>query len=188
MSDNLTGLFSPFLRDRRINAARPYLAGQILDYGCGVGLLCELLPQASYVGVDLDRGVLAHAKRSYPEAKFYTPAEFARQTKLKFDTVVGLAIIEHVDQPLEFLRSLVARLKEGGRIVLTTPHPALEWVLHVGGRFGLFSKASHEEHNVLLDRKLVNKLAEQAGLQVLVYRRFLLGANQLIVYQKSKPQ
>lgn len=186
MTDNLTGLLSPFLRSRRISAARPYLKGQILDYGCGIGLVCELVPQNSYVGVDIDQKVINLAREAYPAAKFFTPSDFAKQDQLEFDTIIGLAIIEHVDDPQEFLKSLSKRLKAGGRIVLTTPHPSLEWLLSVGGNVGLFSKASHEEHNVLLDRKLVNALANGANLQLFVYKRFLLGANQLIVLSRKK--
>jgi 2-polyprenyl-3-methyl-5-hydroxy-6-metoxy-1,4-benzoquinol methylase len=184
MTDNLNGLFSPFLRSRRIKAVQKYLKGQILDYGCGIGLICDLVPQPSYIGVDIDQKVLTSARHAYPEARFYTPTGFAKLSDLKFDTIIGLAIIEHVADPLKFLKSMSKRLKTGGRIVLTTPHPSLEWLLHVGDKIGLFSRASHEEHNVLLDRKLATALAKEANLQLLLYRRFLLGANQLIIYQQ----
>lgn len=184
MTDNLDGLLSPFLRNRRIKAAHPYLKGQVLDYGCGIGLICELVPQDSYVGVDIDQKVLKLAKKAYPAARFYTPSDFARQDMLKFDTIVGLAIVEHVDDPLEFLKNLSKRLKKGGRIVLTTPHPSLEWLLRVGDKVGLFSRASHEEHNVLVDLSLAEDMANETNLQLLVYKRFLIGANQLIIYQR----
>ena len=183
MTDNLDGLFSPFLRDRRIKAARPFLQGSVLDYGCGIGLVGAFVEQKDYVGVDIDQSVLAIARQNYPAARFYTPQEFRSQIALTFDTIVGLAIVEHVDDPLDFLSEMAARLSPSGRIVLTTPHPSLEWILHVGDKLGLFSKASHEEHNVILDRKLVFELARKAGLTTIIYKRFLLGANQLIVFE-----
>ena len=185
MSDNLTGLLSPFLRNKRIRMARPYFKGSILDYGCGVGLVSELVPEGSYVGVDIDRTVLNMAKASFPQASFYTPDEFKKTSGLCFDTIIGLAIIEHMADPLEFLTGLIPYLKPDGQLVLTTPHPLMEWVLQVGGKLGLFAKSSHEEHKSLLDRSRVVGLANQANLDLVVYKRFLFGANQLIVLKNE---
>lgn len=183
LSDNLNGLLSPFLRSKRIKAALPYLKGSVLDYGCGIGTLCAFVPQRNFVGVDIDSNVLKYAQSNYPQAKFYTVTQFDKLPELRFDTVVGLAVIEHVANPMMLLKRFSKRLNPGGQIVLTTPYPTYEWVLHLGATLKLFSKSSHEEHKMLLDYDLVARLGKQANLRISLYRRFLLGANQLIIYQ-----
>ena len=72
-------------------------------------------------------------------------------------------------------------LAPGGRLVLTTPAPRLEWAHDLGARLGLFSRAGAAEHQSLMDGREMARLAAAAGLAVVARRRFLVGANQLFV-------
>lgn len=175
------GLFSPFLRRQRLRAARPYLLGRILDVGCGSGALAGLVRRDRYLGVDSDRESLAQAAREHPRHAF---ASALPSESENFDTIVVLAVIEHVDSPASFLASLARRLRPApeSRIVVTTPHPAAEWIHDAGAHIGLFSKHANEEHQQLLEREMLSDIGSAAGLQLIEYRRFLLGANQLAVY------
>lgn len=185
MADQATGRLSPFLRRRRTRAAYPYLVGRILDYGCGVGSLVESLDPTSYVGVDQDAESIEQARQNYPTAEFFSTAEFDEDSGC-FNTVVSLAVIEHVSDPVRFLTTLARYLgdEREDRIVITTPHPNLEWVHHTGANIGLFSADAEEEHESLLDRKELAESALSAGLRVARYKRFLLGANQLAVMNR----
>ncbi|HEX7769798.1 MAG TPA: class I SAM-dependent methyltransferase [Dokdonella sp.] len=181
MSDQATqGRLSPFLRRRRLEAARPWLRGKVFDFGCGSGALAGLVEADDYCGFDTDATSLARARASHPRHRFVdAPPEGAA-----FDTVVSLAVIEHCKDPAEFLRGLVALARPGARVVVTTPHPAFEFIHDLGARAGLFSHDASEEHEALLDRKALHDLASAQGLPVLAYRRFLFGANQLFVLQR----
>ncbi len=55
----------------------------------------------------------------------------------------------------------------------------------LGARTRLFSWDAHEEHEELLDRTRLQELAGDAGLLVETYRRFLFGANQLVVLRRA---
>ena len=178
------GLFSPFLRRQRLRAARPYLLGRILDVGCGSGALAGLVPWDRYLGVDSDRESLAKAAREHPRHAFASTLPSEPES---FDTVVALAVIEHVDSPARFLASLARRLRTdpASRIVITTPHPAAEWIHDAGAHIGFFSKHANEEHQQLLDSEMLSDIGTDAGLRVIEYRRFLLGANQLAVYGRG---
>jgi hypothetical protein len=44
---------------------------------------------------------------------------------------------------------------------------------------GLFSRAAADEHEEMFDRRTLMHLAEQCGLRIERYARFLCGANQL---------
>lgn len=181
MSDNLTGYFSPFLRKRRMEAARPYVAGRVLDFGCGIGLVCNWVGEDEYVGVDIDPKVLDFARTLHPKARFLTLDQMGAIAGEKFDTIVGLAVVEHLPDPKAFLQDAASRLAPGGRIVLTTPNPALDWAHGLGGRVGLFARESHEEHQSLMNRRQIAEVADSAGLSLVDFKRFLLGANQLAV-------
>jgi SAM-dependent methyltransferase len=108
--DNLDGYFSEFLRRQRMAAAKPYVTGRVLDFGCGIGLVCDWVGEGRYVGVDTDPGVLAFAKHHYPRARFVTPTQMDIIAGERFDTIVGLAVIEHLPDPLGFLLDAAKRL------------------------------------------------------------------------------
>jgi 2-polyprenyl-3-methyl-5-hydroxy-6-metoxy-1,4-benzoquinol methylase len=45
MANRLTAWLSPALRRQRLRVARMFVAsGQVLDYGCGIGALADLVP------------------------------------------------------------------------------------------------------------------------------------------------
>lgn len=182
---DLDGALSPWLRRRRLEAAKPHVSGSVLDFGCGVADVCAFVDESRYVGVDLDESILEVARRRFPKASFYTPAQYAALPARTYDTVAALAVIEHLPNPIEFLGQMKRQLTKAGKVVLTTPNPMLEWAHGLGARFGIFAKESHEEHQSLMDRTALHSAADAAGLRMLVYKRFLLGANQLAVLGNS---
>jgi SAM-dependent methyltransferase len=178
------GLLSPFLRRQRLLAVKPYLKGRVLDVGCGSGALAELLGSDQYVGVEIDQASIDKARINFPNHQFYKelPADDE-----KFDTVVALAVIEHVSDPSSFLQTLATRLKSDAdaRIVCTTPHPSVDWIHDLGAAIGLFSRHANEEHEDLLDRSKLELFGRQAGLNLISYRRFLFCVNQIAVFERS---
>ena len=177
------GILSPFLRKKRFQAAKKYLKGRVLDVGCGSGGLSRFVNADSYHGVEKDEESLAIAKKQHPNIIF---SRNIGEIDGFFDTVVSLAVIEHVPSPSQFLLELSQMLKdENGRIVVTTPHPSVDWVHGLGASIGLFSKHANDEHEDLLNQETLRQAGDQAGLQMVVYERFLLGANQLAVFSRK---
>jgi 2-polyprenyl-3-methyl-5-hydroxy-6-metoxy-1,4-benzoquinol methylase len=183
MADQLTGLLSPLLRSRRIAAVRPFLdEGNLLDIGCGTGELARHVDPSTYVGIDRDEESIAIARRKFPAHRFLTLAEFSASPRAsQFDQIVGLAIIEHVDDPQRWLAWLRTLLKPAGRVILTTPHPSVRGFHELGARIGLFSREGAKEHRELIDRHRMTDLAEASGFRIRHFQRFLLGCNQLFV-------
>jgi 2-polyprenyl-3-methyl-5-hydroxy-6-metoxy-1,4-benzoquinol methylase len=171
------GMLSYWLVRRRQQAVRRHLAGRVLDFGCGVGTLADICDPAGYVGVDTDPRKIEIARRDRPRHRFET----ALPEGERFDTVAALAFIEHVSDPGGYLRRFAELLNPDGQIVLTTPHPSLEWVHTSGARIGLFSHAAHNEHEELINKARMGGFLAGTGMRLDVYRRFLLGANQLFV-------
>lgn len=186
MSIQTTGLLSPYLRGRRVEAVKDYLSGNILDYGCGVGKLCDLIDKENYLGVDIDIESILEAKKNYPNYQFFQLNDFEKlDENMKFDTIVSMAVIEHVKKPKEFLVNLSKYTKPNGRIVLTTPHPRGDWMHDLGSKVGLFSSHANEEHEELIDEEKINEIIKDTGLKLEIYNKFLFGVNQLMIIKNS---
>lgn len=95
--------------------------------------IVELNPET--IGVDLDKeGVAALEQRGYHAicADVQT-VNLDRQ----FDTIVAGEIIEHIENPGQFLCAVRRHLKPDGRVIITTPNPfyALQsWKIWLHGR------------------------------------------------------
>ncbi|EPR42148.1 hypothetical protein dsx2_2872 [Desulfovibrio sp. X2] len=179
------GLLSPYLCRRRLAAARPHLRGHVLDFGCGGGSLARFVPPERYTGVDVDAESLRKARANYPAHVFFPEAP---PPDKRFDTIVMLAVIEHLDDPAATLRDLAQRMTDdpAARLILTTPHPATGLVHTLGASVGLFSRHASEEHDELLGRRALRSLGAAAGLRLASYGRFLCGANQLAVFSRLR--
>lgn len=100
----------------------------ILDIGCGGGLTCEPLARlgASITGIDADAQAITVAKdharsNDLPITYAAEPVEtHLKRTRTRYDVVLALEIIEHVDHPDEFMAQIVAACKPGGLIVMST--------------------------------------------------------------------
>jgi 2-polyprenyl-6-hydroxyphenyl methylase/3-demethylubiquinone-9 3-methyltransferase len=114
-----------FGRDSKEHA--PLAGLEVLDVGCGGGLLCEPLARlgASVTGIDLSAANLAVARRhagtsgvdvTYRE----TSAEQLAADGAAFDLVCVMEVVEHVaDQP-GFLATCSRLVRPGGGLVLAT--------------------------------------------------------------------
>jgi 2-polyprenyl-3-methyl-5-hydroxy-6-metoxy-1,4-benzoquinol methylase len=177
MPDQADGLLSLWLRKKRFEIVRPYLQGKILDVGCGIGALSELVSPDSYFGIDIDEESLKTARKKYPQYRFMK--EYPENTQ--FDTAVLVAVIEHIRNKHAFFKRLKSLLGPNGQIVVTTPHPSTEKVYSIGSKIGLFSSAANQEHDQLIDYNSLEKIISKTGLFISEYRRFLFGANQLFI-------
>jgi 2-polyprenyl-3-methyl-5-hydroxy-6-metoxy-1,4-benzoquinol methylase len=88
----------------------PYLSGNVLDFGCGRGNLADFLPSSRYLGADFDEESLQIARSSHPQHRF----DRSVGTERSFDSIALLAVIEHIEHPLELLDVFDSVLKEGG--------------------------------------------------------------------------
>lgn len=178
------GFFSPYLRRKRIEAASPWLQGMVFDFGCGSGALAAAIAPDRYVGFDQDVGSLEIARKSFGGHRFVSDIASFEE---KFDTVVALAVIEHVADKVAFLKSLSDFLipVSSSRIVLTTPHRHFRCVHDLGASIGLFSRHAAEEHEAFVDNHDIVRFASECDLRVEYYGRFLFGANQVFVLSPS---
>ena len=184
----ITGILSPFLEGKRLNKIRTHILGsRILDFGCGYGKLASSFNDMEYVGVDIDKMIIDAAKdqNTNNNVRFYCLDDFRRTVDVKFDSIVLAAVIEHLDDPATTLMELKGYLREGGRIILTTPSPKANQILLIGSKLGLFSRKGVDEHKSLLTKKDFLDISIRVRITLEKYEMFELGLNQLVIYTKN---
>lgn len=187
MSGQAEGVFSPFLRRQRFKAALPWIkTGMILDFGCGAGHLANFIDPKRYLGVELNPETLRLARQTYPAHRFIATHSLASHSHSNFDVVVGLAVLEHLDNPAQWLAWAKELLRTEGAIVVTTPRPGFRFVHEIGARLGLFSSDAAEEHKAFLGPGRISELSRATELEIVASRRFLCRCNQLFVLKRRQ--
>lgn len=183
------GLLSGFLERQRLKQAAHFVqaGSNVLDLACNEGALLTYLPtNIHYIGIDISDRAIARATKQYPQHTFKVADLTKPNTEMldgiKFDVIVMLAFLEHIDNPGDLLKTYAAYLKPKGMIVVTTPAPIGRRIHDVGAQVGLFSKHAAKEHETFLGRQNLAEIAHSANLQLYLYRRFLLGFNQLACF------
>tara|TARA_B100000768_G_scaffold81104_1_gene76952 strand:+ start:338 stop:1042 length:705 start_codon:yes stop_codon:yes gene_type:complete len=129
---------------------------EILDVGCGGGLLCEALfdfkgkisgIDAAGPGIEIAK---EHAKLNNKEI-FYrdiTAEELVADESEKYDVVTCLEVIEHVPDPQSLVSACSKLLKPGGSLFLSTINRnPRSWITAIVGAeyiFNILPKGTHE--------------------------------------------
>jgi 2-polyprenyl-6-hydroxyphenyl methylase/3-demethylubiquinone-9 3-methyltransferase len=101
---------------------------QVLDIGCGGGILSEALARrgAHVSGIDMGEAPLKVAQLHLLESKLdvhYEKVEadtFAQRHPERFDVVACMEMLEHVPDPAAIVRSCFQLLKPGGDLFVST--------------------------------------------------------------------
>ena len=164
--------------------ALPYVRGRVLDVGCCTGDIIPVLQAATgYVGVDINNRSLDLLKGKHPECEVYRVdvQKEAIPCVERFDTIMGLALIEHLEEPDRFLDIYVPLLEPGGSIVLTTPTPWGERIHQLLQSVGMTSSVIKGLHHSIFKPQELAGLMKSHGLEAVCSRTFEFGMNQLYV-------
>jgi SAM-dependent methyltransferase len=174
-------LASGFLRSRRLAHVVPHLQGPLLDLGCGDCTAEKLVPD--YVGIDSNRDFLPDAQTS-SAATVQGSGHNLPFRDGAFRTVLAMAVLEHVADPVGCLREALRVLQPGGRLVLTTPTPVGDWIHHRLAYVNITSKHAADEHQSVMSPAALCAAVEEAGFVLERHKVFLFGGNQVCIARR----
>ena len=149
----------------------------ILDIGCGGGLLSESLADlgANVTGIDISKKALdaasAHCKLSGHAITYLqtTPEEFLEKHDQHFDVITCMEILEHVKDPFSVIAVCSRLTLPGGHIFFSTINRTLKAYLFavVAAEYllKLLPAGTHEYRNFIRPGELAVS-CEQHGLEI----------------------
>jgi 2-polyprenyl-6-hydroxyphenyl methylase/3-demethylubiquinone-9 3-methyltransferase len=153
-------------------AHQPFIGLQVLDIGCGGGLLCEPLARlgANILGADASFTNIEIAKLHAAENNLQidyqrTTAENIAakpENQNKFDIILNMEVIEHVSDPQFFMNSVASMLKPNGLMFIATLNRTWKsWILAIIAAeyfLGWIPKGTHQYKKFLSPKELTRKL------------------------------
>ena len=123
----ITEHLSMYLSKDLLSENKPLKGLRVLDIGCGGGLLCEPMARlgAEVLGIDVvEKNIKVasiHAKQTGLNIDYrYISVENLEKEKNKYDVVLNMEVIEHVDHPEEFISTCSKLLKKDGLMFCST--------------------------------------------------------------------
>jgi ubiquinone/menaquinone biosynthesis C-methylase UbiE len=162
----------------------PKDAETILDVGCGNGWAAkEFLPKGKKVySLDISATNPAKAKKLYSSENhfgiaadsFHLPFDDA-----SFDCVIASEIIEHVFDPVKFVKELFRVVKKGGSLIITTPYK--EKIIHYLC-VHCNKKTPANAHIHSFDEKKLEDLYKENDLENFMFEIF---GNKLLIFLRT---
>ena len=114
------------------NKFRPLSGINILDIGCGGGLLSEPMSRmgANVTGIDAsDKNIKVaklHSKKNNLQIDYFCSSPEKFNVKDKFDVILNMEIVEHVEDENFFLKSCSKLLRKNGLMFVATINKTLK--------------------------------------------------------------
>ena len=150
------------------NKIKPLNKINILDIGCGGGLLSEPMQRlgANVTGIDASikniKVAKLHAQKNKLNINYLCSSPEKLKTKKKYDVILNMEIVEHVDDLNFFLKSCSKLLKKNGLMFIATINKTLKSYMFaiVGAEYilGWLPIGTHEWEKFVKPEELKNIL------------------------------
>jgi 2-polyprenyl-3-methyl-5-hydroxy-6-metoxy-1,4-benzoquinol methylase len=145
---------------------------RLLDVGCGNGRFLSLLrefgpPEWQMVGLEFDEGAIAQCREAGFEAHAERVEDFAgdAEQKGRYDAVIMLQLIEHVEDPALICEGVHTLLRPGGVFIIETPNLAgLDHRIFKGRWWGHYHFPRHWN---LFSTTSLRRMLEERGFEVI---------------------
>lgn len=184
VKDDKSVFLEPLLRLLRIRKVKKYIpyGARLLDLGCGFdGNFLRSIKNHISLGVGVDKKIECKSSDNL----FFIKSSFDDLDLIgqrSFDCVTLLAVIEHLDNPEEFITRISLFVKQGGIFIITTPTPCAKPVLNfLSFRLGVVSREEIGDHKRYFGKRDLTTLLKRCNFRVIKYAYFELGFNSLCI-------
>ena len=141
----------------------------VLDVGCYTGQFLASMPQSfELFGIEANQEAAAVAASKGVTIVADTVQALDASSR-RYDAITACDVIEHVLDPLEFLRRLAGHLKPRGRLIITTGNcDAWLWRLSGAG----FWYCHFPEHISFIGTQWIRRMPARAGLKLVSCTKF----------------
>lgn len=134
----------------------------ILDVGCGWGNFIQLLEKNhfAYLGIDLSQTAVDLCQKKNLNCQKIDLIELSKKAKQKYSAITFFQVIEHLKNPLEYLRTAKKLLKKNGILMITTPNNNSPLRSLFGPKWSVYNTPSHY---FFYSKESLRRLLKMAG-------------------------
>lgn len=179
-------LLDKFIRYLRFKKILPHLEinSIVCDLGCGDGSILKFLSSKIKEGYGIDKKISEFKGKNLHFIRGDITQALPFENK-KFNVVLLLAVLEHLESPNSVFREIYRVLKPKGGLILTTPAPRSRFLLEfLAFKLKIISQEEIAEHKHYYSKQELIDLLEKHNFKVLKLKPFCLGLNTLVVAQK----
>jgi 2-polyprenyl-3-methyl-5-hydroxy-6-metoxy-1,4-benzoquinol methylase len=140
--------------------------GRVLDVGAGFGFFLAEIKNSGWeaVGVEISQKALDYARNVLGLTIHPGPLEKVGFGDNYFDAITGFYIVEHLPNPMAFLRECHRILKPGGLLLLRYPHttPIKNLLRFMGVKNRLYDLPAHLSD---FSMKMIQQCLERIGFE-----------------------
>lgn len=138
--------------------------GRLLDVGCGHGLLLDEARSRGYEvdGIEPSRDAADYARGELGLEVVESGLAGAGARQTNYDAVVLADVLEHLDDPVAALDTVVELLAGDGTLLIATPDPSSAIARLAGSRWWAYLPA----HTYLIPRLTLRELVAERGLVI----------------------
>lgn len=163
-----------YIKQKRVSVAKQYVEDSkrklLLDIGCDDNSFIDQFEYLQTIGIDKNMGHYIERDLNFEDNKF--------------DYITMLAVIEHLEYPVDVIKECYRVLKKGGLLIITSPFDNVLFDL-IHNR--LYTKEEFEDegfHIQSFNKTSMNAITDSL-FYLKEYKLFELGFNQVFVYEKK---